>query len=137
MGAHSAAIQSLASALAIAGNSEPVQFERYSKMKHALISALVLATLPMTAAYAGKSGAPNQSQPTSSVVTTSAAAAAFANALSTGAVTVTSVSQSAGGGPQVTFSAGGISGTAQLSPGGQVVVTFSDGSTTSFSISDL
>ncbi|MEO9820682.1 MAG: hypothetical protein ABJ370_17360 [Paracoccaceae bacterium] len=103
-------------------------------MKHALITALVLATLPMTAAYAGKSGAPNQSQPTSSVVTTNSTAAAFQNAFSSiSGVTVTSVSPS--GVASLSIQVGGqtISATAQQTPGGQISVTFSDGSTTTFS----
>ena len=135
------ATQSLATASVIAGSSEPDQFERYLNMKHALISAMVLAALPMTAAYAGKAGAPNQSQPTSSVVTTNAAAAAFQNAIASSSlgssVTVTSLSPNGVATVNIQVSGQTIPATAQVTSGRQVIVTFADGSTQTFSLNDL
>ncbi|MEP6019796.1 MAG: hypothetical protein ABJ251_15065 [Paracoccaceae bacterium] len=110
-------------------------------MKHALISAMVLTALSMTAAYAGKAGAPNQSQPTSSVVTPNAAAAAFQNAIASSSlgssVTVTSLSPN--GVATVNIQAGGrnIPATVQQISAGQFTVTFADGSTSTFNLSDL
>ncbi|MEP6064836.1 MAG: hypothetical protein ABJ246_03305 [Paracoccaceae bacterium] len=102
-------------------------------MKHALITALVLATLPMTAAYAGKSGAPNQSQPTSSVVTTNSTAAAIQNAYPTvSGITVTSISPSGVASLVIKVGILTIPATAQHTPDGQISVTLSNGTTFTF-----
>ena len=109
-------------------------------MKKQILLAAVMGAMTSLPAIAGKSPAPNQAQPAGSVVTTNTIAAAIGSATSR-SVTITGTTAS--GGVQIVvaaITAGGASvsvpAVASLS-GGTITVTFSDGSTTSFSMSEL
>lgn len=109
-------------------------------MKKQILLAVVLGAITSLPAIAGKAPAPNQAQPTGSVVTTSTIAAAIGSATSR-SVTVIGVTSS--GGIQISVNAITAGGTVVSVPavatlaGGTVTVTFSDGSSSSFSLSEL
>lgn len=109
-------------------------------MKKQILLAAVLGTMTSLPAFAGKSAAPNQGQPTGSVVTTTTIAAAIGSATSRSVVIVGTAPS---GGVQVSVSAVTAGGAVISVPavatlaGGTVTVTFSDGSSSSFSLAEL
>ena len=109
-------------------------------MKKQILLAAVLGAMTSLPALAGKNPAQNQGQPTGSVVTTSTIAAAIGSATSR-SVAVVGVTSTCG--IQISVSAitaGGavisVPAVASISAS-TITVTFSDGSSTSFSLSEL
>lgn len=104
----------------------------------------IMALAPCQIAYSGSLPAANQSQPTSSVVTTSSSSSVTMNAALSSAsppgqaVVLGSISPSGVATLSVEAPSGttgqtsSMAATAQMSPSGQVVVTFQDGSTMTF-----
>ena len=108
-------------------------------MKKQILLAAVMGAMTSLPAFAGKSPAQNQGQPTGSVVTTPTIAAAIGSAISRSVVVVGATP----GGVQISVSAVTAGGAVISVPavatlaGGTVTVTFSDGSSSSFSLSEL